>query len=510
MVREDLNSELLSVIDKVTQAEGDSEAFLSLLFPLLRLFEMDQAALCECVEGEIEPLFAVDNTKRILPRRAELWLSKTLVSRAIDSGMPTVHRDELVMENGIPLSVSEFSLKNIVCLPISKTPTRVIYFASRKRPLRQYSPEELQNFRIAARAACLALQQRENFTRLKENNEKLQKALEIQEQNPGTFLYASEKMASIIEEVDQLSKFDISLVLYGESGVGKEVLAREIHERSGRKGPFVAINCANLTEALLESELFGYGKGSFTGAINAKKGLLQEAEGGTFFFDEIAELTFDLQAKLLRVLQERQVRPLGTNKDIPIDVRILAASHQNLEEAVYAKKFREDLFYRLQQMTISIPPLRERIEDIELLASHFIRQFVTEFRLPERRLSQEAIEKLKTHDWPGNTRELQNVCRTAVILSKKGEISVSDIRFQMTKKQETLEIPILSKKAPVPTGGLKEMTRKYEQDLIQDLLQQGQSQSTVAETLNISVRTLQRILQGSHESLTLISSEIEN
>ena len=208
------------------------------------------------------------------------------------------------------------------------------------------------------------------------------------------------------------------MLVRGESGTGKELLARAIHKASPRAAkPFVAINCGAIPEQLLESELFGHMKGSFTGAARDYKGLFQAAEGGTVFLDEIGDMPLPLQVKLLRVLQDKEIRPIGTTQTIPVDVRIISATHRNLEEAIKAGSFREDLYYRLNVVSFALPALSERREDIPVLATHFLNQLVDRYKKPLNGFASEAMEILVRSAWPGNVRELYNVVEQAVALS---------------------------------------------------------------------------------------------
>src|SRR6185369_10962737 len=218
------------------------------------------------------------------------------------------------------------------------------------------------------------------------------------------------------------------VLITGESGTGKEVVARAVHERSRRKeGPFVAINCAAMPEALLESELFGHAKGAFTDAKANRQGLFQQANGGTLFLDEIGEMALALQPKLLRAVQERKVRPVGAESEVPVDVRLVAATNRDLEEMVEEKRFREDLYYRINVIHLPLPPLRARGGDVLLLAQHMLRQYAAVFDKKVMGLSPAAAERLVTYDWPGNVRELGNCLERAVALAHFEEIQVEDL-----------------------------------------------------------------------------------
>ncbi|AVY98130.1 MULTISPECIES: two-component system response regulator GlrR [Lelliottia] len=231
-------------------------------------------------------------------------------------------------------------------------------------------------------------------------------------------------MLRLLEQARMVAQSDVSLLINGQSGTGKEILAQAIHNASPRsKNAFIAINCGALPEQLLESELFGHARGAFTGAVSSREGLFQAAEGGTLFLDEIGDMPAPLQVKLLRVLQERKVRPLGSNRDIDINVRIISATHRDLPKAMERKEFREDLYYRLNVVNLKIPALAERSEDIPLLANHLLRQSADRHKPFVRAFSTDAMKRLMTASWPGNVRQLVNVIEQCVALTSSPVIS---------------------------------------------------------------------------------------
>lgn len=229
----------------------------------------------------------------------------------------------------------------------------------------------------------------------------------------------SERMQKVLEAVSQIAKTESTVFIHGESGTGKELIAKAIHLASERKDqPFVAINCAALPEALLETKLFGHEKGAFTGAIRSTKGLFTQAHGGTILLDEIGDMSLSIQAKLLRVLQERQFYPVGSEKVVEVDVRVIVATNKNLEEQVKQSLFREDLFYRIHVIPINLPPLRERKEDIPSLVDHFLKKFTQQMKKDVKGLAPLAMQKLMLYDWPGNVRELENTIEYSVAMAQ--------------------------------------------------------------------------------------------
>ena len=253
-----------------------------------------------------------------------------------------------------------------------------------------------------------------------------------------TIIGNSPAMRDIYKTIGKVAPSDVTVMIQGESGTGKELIARAIHFNSRRLGkPFMALNCAAIPKELLESELFGFEKGAFTGAVERKLGKFEQANGGTVFLDEIGDMPIDLQAKILRVLQEREVTRTGGNQNIAVDVRIIAATNQNLEEMVRRKAFREDLFYRLNVVPIHLVPLRERREDITPLVNYFLASICSELEIPVRQCDQAALRLLSEHSWPGNVRELENTIKRAVILSSDQLLTMDDFPGLRTQHRQT-------------------------------------------------------------------------
>ena len=253
-------------------------------------------------------------------------------------------------------------------------------------------------------------------------------------------VYKSESMAKVVDMIKKVSKGKINVMIFGESGTGKELVARAIHKLSHGDGhPFVPVNCGALPESLFESELFGHEKGAFTGAVKTKPGLMEFANDGTFFFDEIGDLSLSLQVKLLRILEERKIRRIGGQKEIDIDVRIIAATNKNLETAVSQGTFREDLYYRLNACTIELPPLRERGEDIIPLVNHYLAKISQKDGMQLKIFTSEANDALKNYAWPGNIRELQNVIQKIYYLCQSQLIKLDDLPLPVNKSDNIID-----------------------------------------------------------------------
>lgn len=297
----------------------------------------------------------------------------------------------------------------------------------------------------------------------------------------------SSALEEIFETVSRIADFKTTIMIYGESGTGKELIARAIHSQSDRKSkPFIAINCGAIPENLLESELFGHKRGAFTDATRDKLGLFEEADGGTILLDEIGELPLHLQVKLLRVLQEGNFRPVGDSRLVEVDVRIISATLRDLEADVLKGRFRDDLYYRLNVVSIQVPPLRERKEDIALLVEHFIKKNQEKLGLNVNAISSSALEALKAHHWPGNVRELENCIERAMILAESSTIELENLPRSVKSIGGIVETQI-----SLDTLSIKEHTKRLEKTLIQQaLLQTGGNRTHAARMLEISHRTL--------------------
>jgi DNA-binding NtrC family response regulator len=321
---------------------------------------------------------------------------------------------------------------------------------------------------------------------LKVENRALKKEIRLRSRGGGERpIGRSRNFVEVLEMAETAAPTDSTMLISGESGTGKEVLARFIHSRSERADrPFYTLNCGALPESLLESELFGHVKGAFTGAVRDKDGLLVAANGGTFFLDEIGEMVPKTQVKLLRAIQEREVTPVGSTESVSVDVRILAATNRDLEEEIRSGRFRSDLYYRLNVIAVSLPPLREREEDIPLLARYFLEKLAPEGEEP-RALTDEAMEALLAYDWPGNVRELENALERAAVLSKGPEIGKDALPSRVTEPPK----PRLVSEAAPPNPSMETIEKAYIQWVLQA---EGGNKSRAAEVLGIDPSTLYR------------------
>ena len=333
----------------------------------------------------------------------------------------------------------------------------------------------------------LALRKAEEREVLRRENRALRAQVHAEHTEFSAIVSKSPKMTAIFRTIDKVADYKTTVLITGESGVGKELIARALHDRGARKNaPFVPINCGAIPENLLESELFGHKRGAFTDAHSDRRGLFEEANGGTLFLDEIGELPLPLQVKLLRVLQEETVRRLGDSKDMKVDVRIVAATHRDLAEEAKAGRFREDLYYRINVLSLSIPPLRERREDIPLLLEHFIHKQNDKLGIQVRGFSAEAKKLLLDYAWPGNVRELENTVERAMVLAEEDVLREHELpermKLAMDPVHQKLESGELSIKKTVAT---------IEPILIRRALEKTKGNRTrAAEVLEISHRAL--------------------
>jgi DNA-binding NtrC family response regulator len=330
--------------------------------------------------------------------------------------------------------------------------------------------------------------------RLKQENVRLKRDLK-ERYSFENMIGRSRAMQEVFTLIEKVAGTDSTVLITGESGTGKEMAARAIHYQSGRRdNAFVSINCAALPESLLESELFGHVKGAFTGAGVDKKGMFEAAQKGTLFLDEVAEMSPWTQVKLLRALQERRIRRVGGTDEIAVDVRIIAATNQDLKQRIQEGKFREELFYRLNVITIDMPPLRRRVEDIPVLVSHFVQKYCEKMGKKIKRLTPEVVGLLEAYPWPGNIRELENVIERMVAIEDRETITANCLPPEILSPQKKMETQVLFSPDFSLTGYLDDITKKY---LSQALAASGGSIQKAAALLGLSYRTM-RYLMGKY------------
>ena len=413
--------------------------------------------------------------------------SDSIVHHVLETRKPIIVRDALNDEHfNASQSVIDLRLCSVMCLPLLDRGSIIgLIYVGNDNIVSQFTDQHLEATRLFAAQISLILANAILVDDLKFENKSLND--QIDDLKFGNIIGTCQPMQHVFNTVKRVAATDVTVLIQGETGTGKELVAQEIHRQSNRaKNPFVVINCGAIPENLLESELFGHVKGAFTGAIQTKQGKFQQANGGTLFLDEIGEMQLDLQVKLLRVIQDKTVVKVGSNTVDPVDIRIVAATNRNLEEEVLAGRFREDLFYRLNVITLILPPLCERGDDVILIARSLIRRYAKEFNMVAKNLSQEAIMAIRKYKWPGNVRQLENRIKKALILSDKPQIQPADLDLM----PEVLK-PIMT---------LAEAKDDFQKRYINEVLELNNgNRSKTAQDLGVDPRTIFRHLAKQNE-----------
>jgi Nif-specific regulatory protein len=370
---------------------------------------------------------------------------------------------------------SGYRTRNLICVPLRDAQNNVVgaFEGINQNENRPFSEDDIECLTQLGTQAAVALRNLQERNLLHRSNSQL-----AEQVTKGVSLVGeSAAISALRDTVRRLASTDLPVLVLGESGTGKEVVAQSLHYAGNRANcPFVAVNCAALTESLLESELFGHERGAFTDARDMRQGKFELADGGTLFLDEIGDMSPGGQAKLLRVLEQKVITRVGGSQAIPINVRIVAATNANLSEAVRARRFREDLYYRLGVVTLDLPPLRERPEDILPLAEFFLRRFAVQARRPQLQLSSEARRRLQSHAWPGNVRELRNLMERIAFLSPNDRVEAEDLAFILNPDADSSRLPSLEL-------GLDEATREFQRDFIRRSIRQVSDNMTDAARL---------------------------
>jgi Nif-specific regulatory protein len=433
----------------------------------------------------------IDCAHGLSPQQASLGryqLGEGVTGKVVQKGKPIIvvktSESKLFVDRTKRLGKKEFSF---ICVPI-KLGREVIGALSADR---EFDPDaDLQQdvklltvvASLIAQAVKLRQSAKEERDRLEEENERLREELKNRFR-PANIIGNSREMQLVYEQIAHAAKSPVTVLIYGETGTGKELVAHAIHYNSDRANkPFVRVHCAALADSVIESELFGHEKGAFTGAIADRKGRFELAHGGTLFLDEVGEIPQNIQTKLLRVLQEREFERVGGSQTIKVNVRLIAATNKNLEEMCGSGQFREDLYYRLNVFPVYVPPLRKRKSDIGLLSDFFLGKYSKEYGKNVRRLSSAAIDMLYAYHWPGNVRELENVLERALVIAE-GEVIHA---HHMPPTLQTAEAS-----NTIPSGNLKRMIEAYEKDIIVDALKSTRGNITAAARM---LETTQRIL----------------
>ena len=453
-----------------------------LLDALVEVTQADKGFLI-LIESDEMSVRAARNVGRETIEGALSRVSDSIVRRVVETGRPLVVADALhdAEWNGSS-SVVNLKLCSVMCAPLKqKGEVFGVIYLGNDDVISLFDERALEPLTVFAAQASLLVQNALLLDSLRRENVALREA--ITTRRYGDLVGSGASMREVFRRIEKVAATDISVLITGETGTGKEVVARELHRRSTRaNGPFVAVNCGAIPETLLESELFGHAKGAFTGAVGARIGRFQAATGGTLFLDEVAEMAPALQVKLLRALQERVVLRVGESRPEPVDIRVVAATNKVLEEEIKRGAFREDLYYRLNVVSIELPPLRERGDDVVALARYFLQQYAKEFGSRVRGFTPAALVATRRHPWPGNVRELENRVKKAVVLAEKALVSAEDLGLDA----DALE----------PIAPLTQATREFQKRYVNEVLERNQGNRTKsAKDLGVDPRTIFRHLE---------------
>ncbi|MFN3197980.1 MAG: sigma 54-interacting transcriptional regulator [Bradymonadia bacterium] len=411
-------------------------------------------------------------------------LSDSIIRRVIEGRQPIIVSDALHdTEFKSSVSVVQLRLCSVMCVPlVFRGQLLGLIYVGNDNVVNLFDEHSLEQLTVFATQAALLLDHAIQRDALQRDNKALRTALEGS--RFGSIIGACDPMRGVFRTLEKVAVTDINVLVLGETGTGKELIARELHRRSARKdGPFVAVNCGALPADLMESELFGHRRGAFTGAVEDKKGRFQAAHKGTLFLDEIGEMPAALQVKLLRAIQDRTVTRVGDNRPQPVDIRLVAATHVDLQEAIREGRFREDLYYRLNVVSITLPALRERDEDVVLIARYLLERYAKEYDRKLKGFTSDALIAMRKHAWPGNIRELENRLKKAVVLAEGTQLGPDDLDLG----EEALADRIL------PLAEAKEaFQRRY---IDQVLALNNHNRTKTARDLGVDPRTIFRHLE---------------
>ncbi|MGC3998922.1 MAG: sigma 54-interacting transcriptional regulator [Anaeromyxobacter sp.] len=454
-----------------------------LLDAILEVTHADKGFLILLEDGEMTVRVARNVSRETIEEGAIERVSDSIIRKVVETRRPLVVADALHdAEWSGSSSVVNLKLCSVMCAPLmQKGEVFGVIYLGNDNVVSLFDDRALEALTVFTGQASLLVQNAILLDTLRRENLSLKEAVESRQY--GDLIGSGASMREVFRRIDKVAATDISVLVTGETGTGKEVAAREIHRRSPRaEGPFVAVNCGAIPEALLESELFGHVKGAFTGAVATRLGKFQAAHGGTLFLDEIGDMPPALQVKILRALQERAVTKVGDARPEPVDLRVIAATHRVLEEEIRRGHFREDLFYRLNVVSITLPPLRERGEDLIVIARYFLQKYAREFGTRVRGFTPGALVALRKYGWPGNIRELENRVKKAVVLAERALVSAEDLDL----RPDVLE-PIL------PLALAKE---EFQKRYINEVLERnGGNRTKTAKDLGVDPRTIFRHLE---------------
>ncbi len=454
----------------------------------------------------VDPTDGKDNAPRVRASRnvqrealqdASGAVSDSIVNKVIETKRPIIVSDALSDTTfGKSESVIAFKLSSVMCVPLLSQGESVgALYVANDEIKHLFERRQLDLLTVYASQASLILQNAMLLSALRADKEKL--SAELSDKRFGEIIGACPSMMEVFRKLQKVATTDISVLITGETGTGKELIARELHRRSGRhSGPFVTVNCGAIPENLIESEMFGHVKGAFTGAIASRPGKFQQADGGTLFLDEVGELPQQLQVKLLRALQERLVYRVGDNRPEKCDIRIIAATNRNLDEMIKTGEFREDLYYRLNVVNLWLPPLRERGDDVFIIAKVLLSKYAEELNSPVRGFSPQALAAIRKYAWPGNIRQLENRIKKALVLCDKTLLGPEDLD--------------LGEDAQAPIVPLEKAKEDFQRRYVLDVLERNNGNRTqTARDLGVDPRTIFRYLEKEQSPIPSGSAQVD-
>ena len=475
---------LLRISTTINSIRESNDLQLRLLELTLEAVPAERSAIL-LTDENCEDFFSCRGWNRLSGADDSIKVSQTISRQVLREVVAILSNDVVQNENVEFASLVEAQVSSLLCVPLVafEKPLGVIYLDTSSR-VAKFDEGHLQLLTAIAGIAAIAFENARRFEQLEKENRRLQQEVKLEHQMVGE----SQSMREVYNLLSKVAATSSTVLLLGESGTGKELAACAIHLNSPRASKaFVAINCATLTESLLESELFGHEKGAFTGAISQKRGKLELADGGTVFLDEVGELSPAIQVKLLRALQTREFERVGGMRPIKVDVRMIAATNRDLKAAIKAGQFREDLYYRLNVVSIPIPPLRERREDIPLLAAFFVAEYSKQCKRRVTGISAEARRLLCAYDWPGNVRQLENAIERAVVLGATELITPEDLP-EIVESETILD---------APTAGYYETIKEAKRQLVTKTLRQtGGNFTEAAKLLGMHPNNLHRLVRN--------------
>ncbi len=463
------------------------EQIAALLDAVIEVTDASKGFVILLEDGEPKIAAARNLAQENIPD-AVTQLSDSILQRCIETRQPLIVSDavnDTMFRSSV--SVLNLQLSSVMVAPlIAQGQLLGLIYLGNDNVVSLFEPASLDLLTVFAGQASLILQNAILLDQLETDRDRI--AGELKAQRFGDIIGSCPSLLQVFQRIEKVAPTDINVLITGETGTGKELIARELHRRSNRaSGPFIVVNCGAIPENLMESELFGHVRGAFTGAVATRQGNFQAADGGTLFLDEIGEMPLALQVKLLRALQEREVVKVGDNRPQRVDIRVVAATNRDLEASIREGSFREDLFYRLNVINLHLPPLRERGEDVIVIAKFLLAKYATEMNAAVKGFTPKAVEALRTYDWPGNVRQLENRLKKAVVLADKTLIGPEDL--DLSAERQARIVPL--------SQAREDFTRRY---IIEALERSGGNRTAAAKELGVDPRTVFRYLEREPEA----------